>query len=207
MAENFLERLIRGSTSTILWEYQPGFKDKRAISESPIEVYFDSALSTPKDWWHGIHFLNSLSGHYGKTRQAKAINDLRDIGNLIAEIGRNAPEVVKLLSVLFRYAIQNKETGIEAADVILRNIDRNKLLRNLNKLLLKKVGRHHGKIFTVYAGSGGARGVRKLGKGKKKKRNGSSKQRQKSVDFELDVYSHVDEDMMSVESNLGMIVV
>lgn len=47
----------------------------------------------------------------------------------------------------------------------------------------------------------------KLGKGKKKKRNGSRKQRQKSVDFELDVYSHVDEDMMSVESNSGMIVV
>ena len=47
----------------------------------------------------------------------------------------------------------------------------------------------------------------KLGKGKKKKRNGSRKQRQKSVDFELDVYSHVDEDMMSVESNAGMSVV
>ena len=47
----------------------------------------------------------------------------------------------------------------------------------------------------------------KLGKGKKKKRNGSRKQRQKNVDFELDVYSHVDEDMMSVESNSGMIVV
>lgn len=47
----------------------------------------------------------------------------------------------------------------------------------------------------------------KLGKGKKKKRNGSRNQRQKNVDFELDVYSHVDEDMMSVESNAGMSVV
>ena len=169
MSERTIERVIRDAATLPTIARSPRYRKRDLLEESLVDDYAKATLSSPEDWWHGFHFLMALAGNYGEEHKVKARQDLLVMRSLLKGIITYAPDVLKALSVITRFALDDTETSVSAVDAALKRIDANGFASMSARMAAKKVGRKHGKSFTLFAASGGAWGQRRLGRKKSKK--------------------------------------
>ena len=189
MAENTVERILRERATLPTVALVPRYRKQDVIELGGFSKYLKAAASSPEDWWHGIHFMNSLTGLYGEQRQRNAKVDLGLMKSMLLQLGKQLPEIYKVLTILLQFAVSKKplaEMVINNVNwqAVAANIDRQAVIDELENILgsvdkaalgeflvdaaLKRQARKGGRKFTVYAASGGMIPRRKMPKKLKK---------------------------------------